>query len=253
MCNTRWFEILSLYFSDLNILPHFPSSSWFLNKYDMANIHNHILLILRSRMRNRVTGRLVDLHPCKFCYYKGDCSSNLKEHVLRKHEAVSGKSRPFICPECDLKFKPKRDLKQHERRCRETKQPLQQLTRPMLQLTRPLLQLTRLRRGKLNRPLQQLTWPLLQLTRPRRKETEQAPAAADHLEAADQAPAAVKEVPDQAQVNFQNPVWKEVSWFRCWNALCLFCLHVMADKFWLDLRFFDKIRYRASFKKWPAL
>ena len=151
MCNTRWFEILSLYFSDLNILPHFPSSSWFLNKYDMANIHNHKLLILRSRMRNRVTGRLVDLHPCKFCDYKGDCSSNLKEHVLRKHEAVSGKSRPFICPECDLKFKPKRDLKQHERRCRETKQ---------------------------------------------------APAAADHLEAADQANAAADQAPaaaDQAQ------------------------------------------------------
>ena len=38
-------------------------------------------------------------------------------------------------------------------------------------------------------------------------------------------------------------------WFRCSNALCLFCLHDMADEFWLDLRFFDKIRYRASFKK----
>ena len=145
----------------------------------MANIHNHILFILRSRMRNTVTGRWADLHSCKFCDYKSDRSSNLKEHVLRRHEAESGKSRPFACPVCDLKLKSKRDLQRHERRCF----------------------------------------------------------------------ASPDEVPDQAQVNSKNPAGKEVSWFRCSNALCLFCLHDMADEFWLDLRFFDKIRYRASFKK----
>ena len=43
--HTRWFVILSLYFSVLNILPRFPSSSWFKERWIRWRI-----LIVRSTM-----------------------------------------------------------------------------------------------------------------------------------------------------------------------------------------------------------